>query len=123
MLYLAFKFSGIQLPSSLKKKSKKTEQTIPLTYRTGILLQLVNPKGLLVGLTIISSFISPYFPSYFVQIAFSVLLALIALAATSSWAIFGAIFNRFLSQYERPFNIILGLLLVYSAISISGLLT
>ncbi len=122
MLYLAFKFSGIQLPSTLKKQSTKAEKTIPLTYRTGILLQFVNPKGLLVGLTIISSFIAPYFQNYLVQIAFSILLSLIALAATSSWALFGTIFNRFLSQYERPFNLVMSLLLIYSALSISGIL-
>jgi threonine/homoserine/homoserine lactone efflux protein len=121
MLYLAFKFSGIQLPSKSKKKSKKTEQTIPLTYRTGILLQFINPKGLLVGLTIISTFIAPYFPTYTMQILFSILLSLIALAATTSWAIFGTMFNRFITQYERPFNLAMSLLLVYSALSISGI--
>lgn len=122
MLYLAFKFSGIQLPSSWNKKSKKTEQTIALTYRTGIFLQLVNPKGLLVGLTIIPTFIAPYFSNYFMQIAFALLLSLIALAATTSWAIFGTMFNRFITQYERPFNLVMSLLLVYSALSISGIL-
>jgi hypothetical protein len=41
--------------------------------------------------------------------------------ATSCWALFGSLMNTFLMRYERPFNLAMALLLVYSAVSISGI--
>jgi len=38
------------------------------------------------------------------------------------WALFGALFKKFLSRYRTPFNLVMGLLLLYGAISISGIL-
>lgn len=122
MLYLAYKFSGIKMGKAGDPHSTEEKLSIPLNFETGVLLQFINPKGILYGISVISSFLAPYFPNPITQLAFSILLAGIALASTSSWALFGSIFNRFLSKYERPFNIAMSLLLVYGAITISGLL-
>jgi threonine/homoserine/homoserine lactone efflux protein len=121
LLYLAYKVSGIHLFSEAKETSGH-DRSIPLNYKTGTLLQFVNPKGILYGLTVVSSFIAPHFSHYTSQIALSALLALIAFASTSSWAVLGNAFNRLLSKYQKPFNICMSLLLVYSALTISGFL-
>ena len=91
------------------------------SFFTGITMQFVNPKAILYGITVISNFIIPFYKSNISLILFSFFLALVAFMSTSSWALFGSLFNKFLSKYERPFNIVMGLLLFYSALSISGI--
>lgn len=88
------------------------------SFLSGLVLQFFNSKVILYGITVISSFIIPYYKSHLALIFFSLFLAFIGFAATSCWAIFGVLFQKFLSKYKKPFNIIMGLLLLYSAVSI-----
>jgi threonine/homoserine/homoserine lactone efflux protein len=53
---------------------------------------------------------------------FTIFLSSLILISVSLWALFGALFKRFLSRYRKPFNLVMGLLLLYGAISISGIL-
>jgi threonine/homoserine/homoserine lactone efflux protein len=41
----------------------------------------------------------------------------VGLLSTSSWAAFGVIFRTFFLKYAKVINIIMGLLLIYSAIA------
>ncbi|WP_432405499.1 LysE family transporter [Wukongibacter sp. M2B1] len=90
-------------------------------FFTGITMQFVNPKAILYGITVISNFIIPYYKSNIAFVLFSFFFAIVGFMSTSSWALFGSLFNKFLSKYRRQFNIVMGLLLIYSAISISGI--
>ena len=87
-------------------------------FLAGMLLQFVNPKGILYSITAISTFVIPYHTSNFSLLFYSVLLAVIGFMGTFSWNVFGSIFKKFLSKYRNQFNIIMALLLVYSAVSI-----
>jgi len=100
----------------IKKKNNKTN-----SFLTGITMQFINPKAILYGITVVSNFIIPFYKSNIALFLFSLFLAFIAFMANSSWALFGTLLNRFLSKYRREFNIVMGLLLIYSAISISGI--
>lgn len=91
------------------------------SFFTGMTMQFVNPKVILYGITVISNFVIPYYKSNTTLILFSLFLAFIAFIATSCWALFGSLFNKFLSKYRKQFNIVMGLLLIYSALSISGI--
>ncbi len=91
------------------------------SFVTGVAMQFVNPKGILFGITVISNFIIPYYKSNISLIFFSFFLTLVGFSATSCWALFGSLFNKFLSKYRKQFNIVMGLLLIYSALSISGI--
>ncbi len=84
----------------------------------GFALQFVNAKGILYGITIMANFIIPYFKSGISLVLFSVGLALVSLVATNSWAFFGSLFQRFLAKYERIFNVVMALLLMYCAVSL-----
>ena len=113
MVYLAIKI--------MKSKPVDNDMTgDPIRFHTGIMLQFVNPKFLLYAVTVSSNFIVPYFesPYYFL---FSLLIAVICFLSVVVWALFGTFFKRFLGLYHKPFNIAMGLLLIYSAVSISGL--
>lgn len=83
----------------------------------GMLLQFINPKAILYGLTVISTFVLPYGQSSIQFILLTLTLAFIGFLGTFSWSLFGSLFKRFLAVYQRPFQLVMGLLLVYSAIS------
>ncbi len=116
MSYLAVKIMTSKPSSEDKKKTRLN------SFLTGFLLQFINPKAIMYGITVTSGFILPYFNSYPHIVLFSLLLASIGFISVSCWALFGAAFQKFLAKYRRPFNIIMGLLLLYSALSVSGLL-
>jgi threonine/homoserine/homoserine lactone efflux protein len=112
MIYLAIKI----IKSKSHKNDKDNEKQN--SFFSALLLQFINPKGILYGITAVSSFIIPYYKSNISLILFSVFLAFVGFLATLCWAIFGSLLQRFLSKYEKRFNVIMGLLLIYSAISI-----
>ncbi len=112
MLYLAFKIVSSKDSGDEKEEEKNN------SFLAGMLLQFINPKGILYGLTVIATFILPNYHSQISLVLFAVLLALIGFLSTFSWSLFGSMFQKFLSKYKNQFNIVMALLLVYSAISI-----
>ena len=88
------------------------------SFWTGIGLQFVNPKGIMYGITVFGSFVLPGTLSQGSILGITALLALLALISTVCWALFGSVFQRLLSRYQRPFNVVMALLLVYCAVSI-----
>ncbi|OKL36728.1 LysE family transporter [Domibacillus mangrovi] len=112
MLYLAIKIMGS------KNNGKDDDEDKNNGFFTGMLLQFVNPKGILYGITAISTFILPYHTSNFSLLGYSLFLAFVGFLSTMCWSVFGSLFQRFLTKYSSPFNIIMALLLVYSAVSI-----
>lgn len=112
MLYLAIKI----ISSSNKAKDDNDDKNN--SFIAGMLLQFINPKGILYGITAISTFILPYHSSNFSLLFFSLFLAFVGFMSTFFWSMFGSVFQTFLSKYRSQFNVIMALLLVYSAISI-----
>ena len=116
MLYLAYKIV-FSTDISTDMDNKRTN-----TFFVGLKLQFVNPKVILYGITTIATFIIPIYKSNFALILFAMFLAFIGFIGTLCWALFGALFQNFLTKYNKQFNIVMGLLLVYCSISISGLI-
>lgn len=112
LLYLAFiiiKSTGIKEDSSGGKYN---------SFIAGTLLQFINPKGILYAVTAIGTFVLPYYSTYTSLLLFSILLAFIGFLSSMSWSMFGSIFQKVLNRYELQFNIVMALLLVYSAVTI-----
>ena len=112
MIYLAYK---IYTSKIVEGESNNTHIN---SFFTGLMMQFVNVKVILYGLTVVSSFIMPYSSNPAVLILFSLLLASLAFVSTACWAMFGALFQKFLSKYRKAFNTVMSLLLLYSAIAI-----
>ena len=112
MLYLAIKII------TSKNVDNDNDGDKNISFLTGMFLQFINPKGILYGITTISTFVLPYYTSNFSLIFFSFFLAFVGFLGTYTWGGFGSIFRRFLSKYNKQFNISMALLLVFSAISI-----
>jgi len=87
------------------------------TFKAGFSMQFINLKGILYGVTVFSNFIIPNYQSPFAILLFAFFLGSMGLLATSSWAAFGVAFRTFFSKYARVINIVMGLLLIYSAVS------
>lgn len=88
------------------------------SFLAGMLLQFVNPKGVLYGITVVATFILPYHSSNSSLWLLSLFLGFVGILSTCSWSLFGSVFQKFLSTYKKQFNIAMALLLVYSAVSI-----
>lgn len=112
MLYLAFKII------TSKPGSNKDNPENGNSFVSGFMLQFLNPKLILYCLTVISNFVIPYYRSSASLLLFSALLAFVGLLATTSWAFFGILFQKLLADYQIQFNLVMGLLLVYSAVSV-----
>lgn len=100
------------------KSSNSGDSSSQNGFVAGVLLQFVNPKVILYGITTVSTFILPYYSSATTLMAFAVFLAAVGFVATCCWALFGAIFQNFLSKHETAVNTLMSLLLVYCAISL-----
>lgn len=104
----------------VKSKSESNEESIEKvdSFITGFILQFVNVKIILYGITAISTFIMPFYSSFFSIGAFTLLITVFGCSGVFTWAIFGAAFQRFFDRYRIIVNVIMALLLVYSAITL-----
>ncbi len=121
MLYLAY-LIAFKKDVGKQKEGKGYNSSAMISYPTGIILQFINPKGVIFAITIASSFILPFFKNVGIFFLFSVGMGIFAFTSVFLWAVFGSLFNRFFKNYGKVFNYIMAALLCYSAISISGVL-
>jgi cysteine/O-acetylserine efflux protein len=117
ILYLAF---GILKASyTFTEKDRK-----PAGFMHGFLLQILNPKLFVYAFTLFSAFLATITTSVSSLLAVVTLLALVAFCATSTWALCGTAIKTYLHhpRWKMVINVILSLSLVYTALSLTGLL-
>lgn len=124
MFYLAYQIMTTkEEPEDLKAEERTNDFSGKQDlFFTAIAFQFINPKGVLYAITVVSNFIIPHYQSHLAFFLFAILVSLTNFVSTATWASFGVLFNRFLSQYQKPFNILMGLFLIYSAISMLDLI-
>ena len=83
-----------------------------------MLLQFINVKGIIYGITSMSTYILPHFSAVPVLILFASMLAFLGFVCTLCWSLFGAMFKRLLVRYARIINAVMALLLVYCAVAL-----
>jgi len=88
------------------------------SFSHGVLLQFLNPKGILYAITITSTFITPYYDNLFVIMGLTVFLAFVCLLSTCSWSLFGSFFQKVFFKHQKKINILMALSLVYCAVSL-----
>lgn len=105
-------------PHEGKKGSFETNSVF-----SGMLLQFINVKVILYGITAFSTFILPYYQSILMLTLFVLLLSFVGFSGTVCWALFGAVFERFFSAHRKVMNVFMALMLVYCAVTqVMGLL-
>ena len=102
---------------------KEGKQTL-LGFSRGLLLQILNPKVVIYGLILYSTFLLPITHNVFYTILSALFLSSMPLCSTSTWALFGAAIRTYLHRptVRRIVNVALALLLVYTAIELSGVI-
>lgn len=111
LLYLAWKIAFS------KKSNNDTNYSQP-SFVSGLLFQILNLKSILYFLTAMSTFVLPYHESSVAIFSFMSLTILIGCAGLLLWSICGSAFKREFLKYDKVVNIIMCLLLIYSAITI-----
>ncbi|WP_066083378.1 LysE family transporter [Anaerotignum neopropionicum] len=101
------------------KKTKNRRYSLDtLAFSTAIMLQFVNPKGLLFGMTLITSFVFPYDQSMRVFLLVLGFNWIVVAFSCGCWVLFGSVFHSFFEKYRRILNGFMALLLVYCAASL-----
>ncbi|NNE07165.1 MAG: LysE family transporter [Gemmatimonadetes bacterium] len=115
ILYLAF---GIYRGSGALLE--RPADARPLPFRTGLMLQFVNPKAIFYGLTIYSAFLAPVPRNSQLFFWSPLLLAPITFAAISTWALAGQAIRSLVNtpMRARVVGLALALSLVYTAIDL-----
>ena len=96
----------------------------PLGFLHGFTLQLLNPKLFIYAFTLFSAFLATTSKNVIPLLGVVTILALVAFCATSTWALFGTVIKTHLHnpRLKTVINIILSLTLVYTAISLTGII-
>lgn len=93
-------------------------------FTKGMILQLFNPKVIVYGVTVYTTFLAPIADRLSYQMIAAPGLALFSFASISTWALFGsAIKKRLKSEgFRRGLNTVLALLLFYTAVDLTGII-
>lgn len=115
--YILFLAWTVLRDSGAKKKGEKNFLR-PDSVANGLIMQCVNVKVILYGITAFSTFILPFYEGITAITLFVLLLSGVGFAGTVSWAIFGSVFQKLFLERRQLINAILALALVYCALSL-----
>lgn len=110
MLYLAYQIYKMDISSDDDNKSGN--------FKSGFLMQFLNPKVVLFTMTVFPSFVLPYYESFFALLLSVLAITIIGFIAFLLWVLFGAIFKQFLQNHKKVVNVFMAFCLIYAAIMI-----
>lgn len=113
ILFLAFKVWNISADGSAGKASRPT-------FVEGLLLQLVNPKSIVFGLTIFTTFLADIVDQPLKLGFMALFLGLNTVVMVSIWALAGSYIQKYLKNQrtKRIFSLIMVISLIYVAVHI-----
>ncbi len=98
------------------KKEQPEKPMVAATFMGGILLQALNMKSWIMGLTLFSLYVVPYTTKMLDILFWSVITLAIMFSCTLIWAVFGNSIKNVYAKYRLPLSIGMSLLLLYSAV-------
>ncbi|MFC4387906.1 LysE family transporter [Gracilibacillus marinus] len=110
IVYLAYQVA-------ISKPENKTSEKQP-SFWTGFVLQIVNVKIFLFGITALTGYITPYYSSLGILLFFEMVIATVGTIATLTWILFGGLLQKTYIKYYRIVNIILAILLLQCAVTL-----
>jgi threonine/homoserine/homoserine lactone efflux protein len=112
-VYLSYLIVKTVMPPSKEQRGTENRKK---NFIAGALLQLINVKVILFGLTVMSSYLLPYFKSVPALILFCLLMSSIQLTGNICWTLFGTLMDKIFKTRRLALNIIMSLLLFYCII-------
>jgi len=104
ILWLAIHIAISKPPSDNEQKSA--------SFMKGFLLQFVNVKIYLFGITALTGYVTDYSTALWVLLLFEVIIATIGTAATMTWIGAGVLIRNVYQKHFRIINILLGVILL-----------
>lgn len=89
-------------------------------FFTALLLQYLNVKMIIYGITAYTGFILPYENRVPVLMSLAVVLMSAGAAGNVLWAAAGSVLRRFYNQHYRLINVVMGMLLLWCAVRITA---
>ncbi len=116
LFWMAYKIVSNTSSYEVTENSNKK----PFSFLQSALFQWVNPKAWIMGLTVISLFVTSSENSLIQILTIALIYALSIVIGTSLWAIGGVFLKRFLKDAKsvRFFNIILAVFLIVSVVPV-----
>jgi threonine/homoserine/homoserine lactone efflux protein len=111
ILYLVWKLFASGATRSASESNRQL-------FLAGLILNLSNVKVMLYFLTGYSSFILPAYENFWIALLFGLLLCFAGACSNLLWACFGSLFKAFFARHELSINIVMAILLIYSAVEI-----
>ena len=113
LLYLAYKMIRSGWEDDISVTGQQTEST----YRSGFILQLLNAKSWIVSISTFAVYVIPVSQKFSTILWVAFAFVIIAGAASLLWALCGTALKNFITRYKKPFGIIMGLSLIYCAVT------
>ncbi|MEH7332001.1 LysE family transporter [Neobacillus drentensis] len=110
MFYLAYQIYKMDTSNTTVNQSG--------TFKSGFLMQFLNPKVVLFTMTVIPSFIMPHYIAMPAVTISVIAITLIGFLAFITWVLFGTIFKELLQKHKKAVNVMMALFLAYAAIEI-----
>ncbi|AOC90123.1 LysE family transporter [Bacillus amyloliquefaciens] len=102
---------------AISKPDTKTSDKLP-SFWIGFVLQVVNVKIFLFGITALTGYITPYYSSLWMLLFFEMVIATVGTIATLTWIFFGGLLQKTYIKHYRIVNIILAILLLQCAVAL-----
>jgi len=118
LLYLAWSVATSKPVTPDEQADLDSAKNKRSAFWKGFLLQLVNVKIIIYGITAFSSFVFPHFNDIKITVVFALFLSLIGSTATWIWAMAGQKLIYFLTTHAQIINKVMAILLLYCAISL-----
>ena len=99
-------------------KPEQEEAQKSASFLKGFMLQFINVKIYLFGITALTSYITDYSTAFGVLLGVELLIASIGTIATCTWIALGALIQKFYLKHFRAINILLALTLLECIYSI-----
>lgn len=99
-------------------KPHNKEESKNCSFWSGFILQFVNVKIILYGITIYTGYVLSVSQSFSHLLTAVFFNTLIGISGTMTWALAGAVLQKYITKYYKPFNIIMALILVWCAIKL-----
>lgn len=109
MLYLAYK------TFTRRTVSGETDISKPLTFTNGFLLQFLNIKIVMLGITFYAGYIMPYGFHLHYVLMFAVVVAICSSSSNLIWTTMGSLLFPLYKKHDKLINTVMALLLVWCA--------
>ncbi|MCI9977626.1 LysE family transporter [Clostridioides difficile] len=101
-----------------KSKPNNDSEVKKESFWTGFILQFVNVKIIIFAITVYTGYVIPVSQSVEYLLSAAVCSSIVGISGTLTWALAGGILQKYINKHYKVINIIMALVLVWSAVKL-----